>query len=67
MSVAISSKSTSETRAQTSRRKAAKSTDVSEDEIRILAYSLYERRRQDGDEGDATADWVEAERQLRKE
>lgn len=36
----------------------------SDDEIRILAYHLYERRRADGLDGDSTADWIEAERHL---
>jgi len=39
----------------------------SEDDIRILAYSLYERRSADGLDGDATTDWVEAERLLQEE
>ena len=36
----------------------------SEDEIRMLAYSLYERRCEAGIEGDADADWMQAEREL---
>lgn len=36
----------------------------SEDDIRILAYRLYERRSESGIAGDATADWIEAERVL---
>ena len=36
----------------------------SEDDIRILAYRLYERRSESGIDGDATADWIEAERAL---
>jgi hypothetical protein len=36
----------------------------SEDEIRILAYNLYERRCADGTTGDAASDWTEAERLL---
>ena len=36
----------------------------SEDDIRILAYRLYERRSESGVAGDATADWIEAERVL---
>jgi hypothetical protein len=36
----------------------------SEDEIRILAYRLYELRRANGANGDAASDWIEAERLL---
>jgi hypothetical protein len=36
----------------------------SEDEIRILAYDLYERRSREGGTGDADSDWIEAERLL---
>lgn len=64
MSVAISSKGNIETKARTSRRKTAKKNGISEDQIRILAYSLYEQRREDGIDGDANSDWIEAERQL---
>jgi hypothetical protein len=39
----------------------------SEDEIRILAYRLYERRVADGIGGDAATDWIEAERLLADE
>jgi hypothetical protein len=35
-----------------------------DEEIRILAYDLYERRQVDGGQGDAISDWVEAERRL---
>ncbi|MGD8339577.1 MAG: DUF2934 domain-containing protein [Gammaproteobacteria bacterium] len=66
---AVSSKSKVK-RAQTgrsSRRKSAKTTEPSEDDIRILAYSLYEQRSAEGIAGDASSDWIEAERQLRDE
>ena len=36
----------------------------SESEIRILAYQLYNERLADGTSGDASADWLEAERLL---
>ena len=36
----------------------------SEDEIRLLAYRLYEMRSAAGIGGDADADWIEAERLL---
>jgi hypothetical protein len=35
-----------------------------EEEIRLLAYRLYEQRRESGIAGDAAADWIQAERQL---
>ena len=36
----------------------------SEEQIRMLAYSMYERRREAGIDGDAEADWIQAEREL---
>jgi Protein of unknown function (DUF2934) len=36
----------------------------SEDDIRLLAYRLYEMRSTAGIDGDADADWIEAERLL---
>jgi hypothetical protein len=39
----------------------------SEDDIRILAYRLYELRRANGAIGDAASDWIEAERLLADE
>ena len=36
----------------------------SESDIRILAYQLYNKRLADGTGGDASADWLEAERLL---
>jgi hypothetical protein len=39
----------------------------SDDEIRILAYRLYELRRANGANGDAASDWIEAERLLADE
>ena len=35
-----------------------------EEEIRLLAYHLYERRCQSGAAGDAAGDWIQAERLL---
>jgi hypothetical protein len=67
MSLTVSSKTKSETKARTSKRRTAKKAKISEDEIRVLAYNLYERRRVDGLEGDATSDWVEAEQRLLKQ
>jgi hypothetical protein len=36
----------------------------SEEEIRLLAYRLYQRRCEAAIAGDAAADWIQAERQL---
>jgi hypothetical protein len=36
----------------------------SDDEIRVLAYRLFERRQANGANGDAASDWIEAERLL---
>jgi hypothetical protein len=41
-------------------------TTRSEEEVRILAYQLYERRSTGGADGDPISDWVEAERLLGK-
>ena len=41
-----------------------KVSEVSEDEVRQLAYHLYERRCASGTEGDAAADWTQAEQLL---
>jgi hypothetical protein len=38
----------------------------SEEEIRLLAYRLYERRRESGIAGDADGDWIQAEQLLLK-
>lgn len=35
-----------------------------EEQIRMLAYSLYEQRRDAGIDGDPEADWIQAEREL---
>lgn len=50
-----------------SKQSAPATTEPSREDIRILAYDLYERRMADGADGDAASDWVEAERQLRKQ
>lgn len=64
MSLTVSSKSKSDSKARTSKRRTAKKNKAVEDDIRILAYDLYERRRADGVDGDATSDWFEAEQRL---
>lgn len=35
------------------------------EEVRILAYEIYETRRDTGTLGDPESDWLEAERRLR--
>ena len=44
-----------------------KAADISADEIALRAYYIGEHRRNLRLPGDALGDWVEAERQLRKE
>jgi hypothetical protein len=63
----VSSKSKQAQTTQSGKRSSAKAIEPSEDDIRVLAYRLYERRSAEGVEGDAESDWVEAERQLREE
>lgn len=38
---------------------------TTEQQIRSLAYEIYEQRRDTGMTGDSDSDWLEAERQLR--
>lgn len=49
-----------------SKAKPEKQATPSDEEVRILAYQLYERRSAHGLDGDPVADWVEAERLLRR-
>ena len=51
-------------RKATPRKSAAPTSSVSEDEIRLLAYDLWERRCASGIGGDAAGDWLQAERLL---
>ena len=51
-------------RKDTPKRSAARTTKLSDDEIRVLAYHLYERRCESGTEGDAAGDWIQAEQLL---
>ena len=46
------------------KRPAAPTNKLSEDEVRLLAYHLYERRRDSGTAGDAAGDWIQAEQLL---
>ena len=43
---------------------AASAPKLSEEDIRSLAYYLYERRCESGAAGDAAGDWIQAERLL---
>lgn len=45
-------------------KKSAPANKRSEDEIRLLAYDLWERRCASGTVGDAAGDWLQAERLL---
>lgn len=40
---------------------------ISDEEIRLRAYFISERRHRSGVPGDSTRDWLEARRQLQKE
>ncbi|HXS79273.1 MAG TPA: hypothetical protein VN818_03270 [Gammaproteobacteria bacterium] len=51
-------------RKDTPKRSAAPTNELSEEEIRLLAYRLYERRCESGTAGDAAGDWTEAEQLL---
>ena len=53
-------------RKETPKASAAPPSKLSEDEIRMLAYRLYERRCASGTVGDAASDWIEAEQLLSK-
>ena len=54
-------------RKETSKTSAAPATKLSEEEIRLLAYRLYQRRCESGMAGDAAGDWLEAEQLLSSE
>lgn len=64
MATVISSKDESLKPRRATRKRARKSETPTEDEIRILAYDLYEQRQAEGGQGDEFSDWIEAERQL---
>jgi DUF2934 family protein len=51
-------------RKTTSKAPFAPTNKLSEDEIRLLAYRLYQRRCESGTDGDAAGDWFQAERLL---
>ncbi len=72
MATAVSSRSVGTDTVDTPRKssvrksqsKARKPSAPSEDDIRVLAYSLYEQRIADGSDGNAESDWIEAEFRL---
>lgn len=64
MATTISSRSDKTSQAKRPTKATQKAKSPSENEIRILAYRLYEKRRADGTGGDASSDWTEAERLL---
>lgn len=64
MTTVISSTDRALKTGRTARKRSRKRDMPSEDDIRILAYDLYEQRRTDGGDGDAVSDWIEAERRL---
>ena len=51
-------------RKETPKRSGAPPTKLREEEIRLLAYDLWERRCASGIGGDAAGDWLQAERLL---
>ena len=51
-------------RKETPKKSAAQTIKLSEQEIRVLAYDLWERRCASGSVGDAAGDWLQAERLL---
>jgi hypothetical protein len=64
MATVISSSSKSDKIERATKRRSKQQAAPSEEEIRILAFDLYQRRQAEGADGDAASDWVEAERQL---
>jgi hypothetical protein len=55
---------TERARKETPKASAAPPNQLSEEEVRLLAYRLYERRRDAGAAGDAAGDWIQAEQLL---
>ena len=53
-------------RKDTPKAPAAPPSNLREEEIRLLAYHLYERRCESGTAGDAAEDWTRAEQLLLK-
>ncbi len=40
---------------------------VTEEQVRLRAYRIFETRRREGIQGDAVTDWVRAEQELRRQ
>jgi Protein of unknown function (DUF2934) len=59
--------STRKPRAGAERKDRAGKVTISEEQIRLRAYFIAERRMQHGTPGDSAHDWLEAQRQLQKE
>ena len=64
MATSISSRSDKTKRTKVPSKMSREADRPSENEIRVLAYRLYEKRVADGIEGDASSDWTKAERLL---
>jgi hypothetical protein len=64
MTRVVSSRSKSSKTEKAVKKRASRRDAPAEQDIRILAYDLYERRKADGTEGSDITDWMEAERQL---
>ena len=64
MATSISSRSDKTKRTKVQSRMSREAAPPSENEIRVLAYRLYENRVADGVAGDASSDWTQAERLL---
>jgi hypothetical protein len=54
-------------RKEASKTPAAPTTKLTEEETRLLAYRLYQRRCESGMAGDAAGDWFQAEQLLSSE
>jgi len=64
MTRVVSSRSGSSKTEKAVKGRASRNDAPDEEDIRILAYDLYERRQAEGGDGSADHDWMEAERQL---
>jgi hypothetical protein len=51
-------------RKDTPKKSVAATTTPADEEVRLLAYYLYERRCESGAAGDAAGDWIQAEHLL---
>ena len=64
MATSISSRSDKTKRSKVRSNMPREADPPSENEIRVLAYHLYEKRVAGGIAGDASSDWTQAERLL---